>query len=98
MTLANPSAPRKMTTAKRVSNNRTAAGAVVAGSANGRRTADNSTEREFRSRSERIAFLPVTGRRQASNAAFVHPSAEVSPDAALGEGCRVWGWARIREG
>jgi len=40
----------------------------------------------------------VTGSSQASNAAFVHPSALVSSEATLGDGCRVWGWAHIREG
>jgi UDP-2-acetamido-3-amino-2,3-dideoxy-glucuronate N-acetyltransferase len=29
---------------------------------------------------------------------YVHPTAEVSPEAALGEGCRVWRLAHIREG
>jgi UDP-2-acetamido-3-amino-2,3-dideoxy-glucuronate N-acetyltransferase len=28
---------------------------------------------------------------------FVHPTAEVSPDATLGEGCKVWRQAHIRE-
>jgi UDP-2-acetamido-3-amino-2,3-dideoxy-glucuronate N-acetyltransferase len=31
-------------------------------------------------------------------ASFVHPTAEVSPEATLGEGCRVWRQAHIREG
>jgi acetyltransferase-like isoleucine patch superfamily enzyme len=29
---------------------------------------------------------------------FVHPTAEVSPEATLGEGCRVWRQVHIREG
>jgi UDP-2-acetamido-3-amino-2,3-dideoxy-glucuronate N-acetyltransferase len=28
---------------------------------------------------------------------FIHPTAEVSPEASLGEGCRVWRQAHIRE-
>ena len=32
-----------------------------------------------------------------TTATFVHPTAEVSPDATLGEGCRVWRQANIRE-
>src|SRR5216117_2699430 len=34
---------------------------------------------------------------RAASATFVHPTAEVSPDAFLGEGCRVWRQAHIRE-
>jgi len=33
----------------------------------------------------------------ADNAPFVHPTADVSPEARLGDGCRVWGWVHIRE-
>jgi UDP-2-acetamido-3-amino-2,3-dideoxy-glucuronate N-acetyltransferase len=33
----------------------------------------------------------------ATGATFIHPTAEVSPDATLGEGCRVWRQAHIRE-
>jgi UDP-2-acetamido-3-amino-2,3-dideoxy-glucuronate N-acetyltransferase len=33
-----------------------------------------------------------------THATFVHPTAEVSPQATLGEGCRVWRLAHIREG
>jgi UDP-2-acetamido-3-amino-2,3-dideoxy-glucuronate N-acetyltransferase len=29
---------------------------------------------------------------------FVHPSAEVAPDAVLGKGAAVWNWTKIREG
>jgi UDP-2-acetamido-3-amino-2,3-dideoxy-glucuronate N-acetyltransferase len=32
-----------------------------------------------------------------TTATFVHPTAEVSPEATLGEGCRVWRQAHIRE-
>jgi UDP-2-acetamido-3-amino-2,3-dideoxy-glucuronate N-acetyltransferase len=37
--------------------------------------------------------LDVVGSRT-----FVHPTAEISPEASLGEGCRVWRQAHIREG
>jgi UDP-2-acetamido-3-amino-2,3-dideoxy-glucuronate N-acetyltransferase len=33
-----------------------------------------------------------------ATATFVHATAEVSPEATLGEGCRVWRQAHIREG
>jgi acetyltransferase-like isoleucine patch superfamily enzyme len=33
-----------------------------------------------------------------TSATFVHPTAEISPDAVLGEGCRVWRQAHVREG
>ncbi len=29
---------------------------------------------------------------------FVHPTAQVSPQASLGAGTRVWNWAQVREG
>src|SRR5437762_6774250 len=58
-----------------------------------RRTAHNSTERKPRSRSERVALPAVTS----VSATFVHPTAEVSPAATLGEGCRVWRQSHIRE-
>jgi acetyltransferase-like isoleucine patch superfamily enzyme len=32
-----------------------------------------------------------------TKATFVHPTAEVSPEATLGEGCRIWRQAHIRE-
>jgi acetyltransferase-like isoleucine patch superfamily enzyme len=35
---------------------------------------------------------------RAAFATFVHRTAEVSPEASLGEGCRVWRQAHIREG
>jgi UDP-2-acetamido-3-amino-2,3-dideoxy-glucuronate N-acetyltransferase len=31
-------------------------------------------------------------------ATFIHPTAEVSPDATIGMGCRVWRLAHVREG
>jgi UDP-2-acetamido-3-amino-2,3-dideoxy-glucuronate N-acetyltransferase len=34
---------------------------------------------------------------QTAQAAFVHPTAEVSPTASLGAGCRVWRLAHVRE-
>jgi acetyltransferase-like isoleucine patch superfamily enzyme len=34
---------------------------------------------------------------RAASATFVHPTAEVSPEASLGEGCRVWRQVHIRE-
>src|SRR5919202_4545854 len=33
-----------------------------------------------------------------TSTAFVHPTAEISPQAVLGEGCRVWRQAHVREG
>src|SRR6267378_5987299 len=35
---------------------------------------------------------------RAASATYVHPTAEISPEASLGEGCRVWRQAHIREG
>ena len=32
-----------------------------------------------------------------TEATFIHPTADVSPEATLGEGCRVWRQAHIRE-
>lgn len=29
---------------------------------------------------------------------YIHPTAEVSPDAIVGEGCKIWNQAQIREG
>jgi UDP-2-acetamido-3-amino-2,3-dideoxy-glucuronate N-acetyltransferase len=34
---------------------------------------------------------------RAASATFVHPTAEVSPEATLGDGCRVWRQVHIRE-
>jgi UDP-2-acetamido-3-amino-2,3-dideoxy-glucuronate N-acetyltransferase len=38
------------------------------------------------------------GRSSVTDATFVHPTAEVSAEARLGAGCRVWRLAHIREG
>lgn len=43
--------------------------------------------------------MDVAGRfHLVAEAAFVHPTAEISPEASLGAGCRVWRQAHIREG
>jgi UDP-2-acetamido-3-amino-2,3-dideoxy-glucuronate N-acetyltransferase len=34
---------------------------------------------------------------RAASATFVHPTAEVSPEASLGEGCRIWRQVHVRE-
>ena len=36
--------------------------------------------------------------RAAPSPTFVHPTAEVSPEAVIGPGCRIWNNAKIREG
>ena len=33
-----------------------------------------------------------------NNKVKIHPTAEVSPDAAIGDGTSVWNWAQVREG
>ena len=43
--------------------------------------------------------MDVPGRfHVVSGPTFVHPTAEISPDASVGAGCRVWRQAHIREG
>jgi acetyltransferase-like isoleucine patch superfamily enzyme len=42
-------------------------------------------------------ILNVVTSTKATKPAFIHPTAEVSPEATVGDGCRVWRQAHIRE-